>query len=597
MAIERLTLLLAITLHGAAHVAAAKARVAVEFAADATFAPPAGWTPCAENPDTAIGRFAPFDVIFALRQPGLYDALPAILDDVATPGSPSYARWWTADQVRARFAPKDTARGVTVVADFAREHGGIVRDADAAAARRSGFLAARFPRAALAERAFGVELPAFCRAADGAVVRRATASYTLPRAVADVVEFVGGLVRFPPPLRPRTPPIGRPLGREPGNFTVTPALIRRQYGVDAAAVAAAHAAGKDNIQGVVSFLSQYFSPEDYATSRAQFKLPTHPIDKVIGPNNATRPGVEASLDVQFLFGVGGDLPAWVWSTPGQQPDNPGSEPFLTWLHAVSAHEGPLPSVFSISYQDYEDTVVSPGFMDRVSAEFAKLGLRGITIVTGSGDWGVGCSPDGTSFRPDFPSSSPYIVSTGATTFCTKAALPSGCAPAGPFPAPEAGAAFSSGGFSDHFAQPKFQAAAVGAFLKQTTVPRSFFNASGRGFPDVGALGVHFDVVYKGHNADVAGTSAATPTFAAIVSLLNGARLAAGQPTMGYILPFLYSAAAKDASAFNDVTEGTNPHGACPGFACVAGWNPMTGLGSPWFPSLRRMALAAAEGGW
>ena len=133
---------------------------------------------------------------------------------------------------------------------------------------------------------------------------------------------------------------------------------------------------------------------------------------------------------------------------------------------------------------------------------------------------------------------------------------------------------------------------VDAFVAQTPVPSSFFNASGRAFPDVGALGVHFDVVYKGHNADVAGTSAATPTFGAIVSLLNGARLAAGKPPMGYILPFLYQAAAQDATAFNAVKEGTNPHGACPGFTCVAGWNPMTGLGTPWFPTLKRLALAA-----
>ena len=51
-------------------------------------------------------------------------------------------------------------------------------------------------------------------------------------------------------------------------------------------------------------------------------------------------------------------------------------------------------------------------MDRVSVELAKLGTMGITVVTGSGDWGVGCDDKTGKFRPDFPSSSPYIVSTG-----------------------------------------------------------------------------------------------------------------------------------------------------------------------------------------
>jgi hypothetical protein len=60
---------------------------------------------------------------------------------------------------------------------------------------------------------------------------------------------------------------------------------------------------------------------------------------------------------------------------------------------VTAATKPLPNVFSISYQDYEDTVAA-AFMTRVSTEFAKLGALGITIVTGSGDWGTGCAKDG-----------------------------------------------------------------------------------------------------------------------------------------------------------------------------------------------------------
>lgn len=38
---------------------------------------------------------------------------------------------------------------------------------------------------------------------------------------------------------------------------------------------------------------------------------------------------------------------------------------------------------------------------------------------------------------------------------------------------------------------------------------------------------------------LAGTSASAPTFAAMVSLLNEARLKQGKPAMGFINPFLY----------------------------------------------------------
>ena len=78
-------------------------------------------------------------------------------------------------------------------------------------------------------------------------------------------------------------------------------------------------------------------------------------------------------------------------------------------------------------------------------EFAKLGLMGATVVTGSGDWGVGCSGSG-RFRPDFPSSSPYIVSTGATTLAGDGSAADA----------EVGVTFSSGGFSDHFPMPAMQ---------------------------------------------------------------------------------------------------------------------------------------------
>ena len=164
------------------------------------------------------------------------------------------------------------------------------------------------------------------------------------------------------------------------------------------------------------------------------------------------------------------------ATHGQTYD-PGdkkydNEPFLKWLTNVAAN-ATIPDIFTISYQDYEDTL-STVFMQRVSAEAAQLAIRGTTLVTGSGDWGVGCGADGKTFRGDFPSSSPYVVSTGATTF-------DGSNPT-PAPGTEVGITFSSGGFSTTFAQPSYQSDLVKKFLKQCNVPTTLFNRLGRGFP-------------------------------------------------------------------------------------------------------------------
>jgi hypothetical protein len=86
---------------------------------------------------------------------------------------------------------------------------------------------------------------------------------------------------------------------------------------------------------------------------------------------------------------------------------------------------------------------------------------------------------------------------------------------------------------------------------------------------------------------VSGTSAACPVVAAMVSLVNTARLEAGQPTLGWLNPTLYSVhtAAASASFVNDIVEGSN-HCAAGGVVCcdegfraAPGWDPVTGLGS------------------
>ena len=42
----------------------------------------------------------------------------------------------------------------------------------------------------------------------------------------------------------------------------------------------------------------------------------------------------------------------------------------------------------------------------------------------------------------------------------------------------------------------------------------------------------------------------------------------------------------DKAAFTDVTAGNNAYGACSGFDCAPGWDPMTGLGTPNFAAAR-----------
>ena len=72
------------------------------------------------------------------------------------------------------------------------------------------------------------------------------------------------------------------------------------------------------------------------------------------------------------------------------------------------------------------------------------------------------------------------------------------------------------------------------------------------------LGHAYPVFIGGKIYGVDGTSASTPVFAAVVSLVNAQRLAAGKSTLGWLYSALYSIAKTDpAGVFNDVTDGSN----------------------------------------
>ena len=157
---------------------------------------------------------------------------------------------------------------------------------------------------------------------------------------------------------------------------------------------------------------------------------------------------------------------------------------------------------------------------------------------------------------------------------------------------EQAADFSSGGFSNIFAQPDYQKDAVATYLKTLGNTNSgLFNTKGRAFPDVSAQGVNFVVDVAGQGQGVSGTSASSPTFAAVVALLNDELLNQGKSPLGFLNPMLYSTGA---AALNDITKGSNPGCGTQGFPAAAGWDPVTGLGTPDFTKLLAVVTGSAS---
>jgi tripeptidyl-peptidase-1 len=260
------------------------------------------------------------------------------------------------------------------------------------------------------------------------------------------------------------------------------------------------------------------------------------------------------------------------------------------------------SVISTSYA-YNEADLPAAYEQRQCNEYLKLGLAGVTILFSSGDYGVAgnggecCALPGCeggelngggegAFNPSFPGTCPYITSVGATQvkhdYSVTATNPEAACET---------VIYSGGGFSNVFPLPDYQSAAVGTYYK-THAPKynsSIYNDSqtARGFPDISANGANYIIGINGELGLVYGTSASSPVFGSIITLINQERVAAGKSPVGFINPTLYA----NPGALNDITLGDNQGCGTQGFRAVKGWDPLTGLGTPNFPKLLEVFLA------
>jgi len=285
-----------------------------------------------------------------------------------------------------------------------------------------------------------------------------------------------------------------------------------------------------------------------------------------------------------------------------------------------------PSVLSSSYfisgGDDPDGLTTYGvttaLMDAISQAFEDAAhlQNGPTICIATGDRGsdnrVGnngrtpASGDGFA-HVQYPASDPWVLSVGGTTLGQY--IPAGSTtPAWvefPWNATDAtwgwwGA--SGGGVSDYFPLPSYQNLAgvpnsinpgIAAPNPHTVVPPAAFKATGRGVPDVAAnanertgfSGIAFAGVLGGQIGN--GTSASAPFWAGLIAALNSN---VGF-NIGFANPTLY---ALGSGAFNPINPlwrdpsysqlascpTDNGNNTIPGYATRAGWDAVTGLGSP-----------------
>jgi uncharacterized protein (TIGR03437 family) len=285
---------------------------------------------------------------------------------------------------------------------------------------------------------------------------------------------------------------------------------------------------------------------------------------------------------------------------------------ITYVYAPNAYaaveyaiDQNIAPVISFSFGGCEKNAASlMSLVQSTRAMAQQANAQGITWVASSGDTGVaGCENQRTDYTGVsgistlHPASFPEVTGVGGTMFVEGGgaywapgytrAIPTALSyipetvwnetPGGML-------ATSGGGASIFFAKPSWQ---VGP-----GVP----NVNARLVPDISFAAAWFHdpyiVIADGDNWDWGGTSAATPVFAGVLTILNQYLVNTGakaKPGLGNVNPRLYEMAQKNPEVFHDIITGDNvvpcktgtPD--CTtgryGYKATPGWDFATGLGS------------------
>merc|ERR1719203_615777 len=528
---------------------------------------PAGWEMAGENADTT----GHMDVLVGLRRSNV-DKMQKVFEESSTPGHEHYLEHASWQKIGDMVRPSDEAIGATI--GMLASKGAT----DISVANHGDYIKASVPMHELEALTEGT-FQTFQQKSTGRHLTRLVGGVRLPAAVAKYIETFTGLHGFPLDAKPL-------MKNATANAqVVTPSVINKAYGIDQQTV---KKRGKTNIQAIGQFQGQYVSTTDLPKFCQAYDAQADcSIGKFIGKNTASKPGIESMLDTEYITGVAEGVSTWVYSYPSVD----FCSDLLTWAGDV-AGESTHPYVVSLSYGSQKIDFCDSTTTSRLSEDVQKLGAMGVTVLIASGDDGSGgISRQGSNngkLSPSFPASIPSALAVGATFF-----------ESGLSGEEMATTQFGSGGgFSYDYDMPSYQSSSVKAYLaKNPKTGTRAYAENGRGTPDVALLGEKFEVYTSGpfgglEKVAVGGTSASTPSWGAIISLLNEECLSAsgGSKKLGFVNSLLY----QNADSFNDITQGSNAIGenAASGWKCTVGWDAATGLGTPKFTSLQSVVRKA-----
>ncbi|KAJ6586025.1 family S53 protease-like protein [Mycena capillaripes] len=509
-----------------------------------------------ESLEAAPGSFvsqgaAPATDMLTLRlalAPNNIAGLEAKMMSISTPGSSDHRQWLSADEVKSFIKPSSAT--TSAFNKFASAH-----SLNSTVISPYEDWVSITLSVAQANDLFAAQFEVYSHPSMSNTITR-TLSVSLPSELVGHVQVIHPTTAFVKPdgrmgsttghvqynKRATTPPCDTHLA----DGIMTPACLQSIYGIPATP-----ATQFNNTLLVTAYVDEFAQQADLEVFLEHLRPDMDPsesftllsLDGGIDPQNATEAGGEANLDIQYTAGIATGVPLQFLSVGGAIDGSDFAAALLDTTIFIDGLEDP-PTVVSTSYGGSEE-LFGYTMARQICYGYMALGARGISVLFASGDGGVRGNHDDISecnnntFVPTFPSSCPWVTSVGATTGF----------------GPETAVNFTGGGFSNYFPSPSYQSDAVAGFFGQLSTDfQGSFNSYGRGYPDVSVQGVHFAIVLGGNVTVESGTSASTPTFASIISLINDRLISAGKPVLGFLNPFLYYYAQ---TALTDITAGHN----------------------------------------
>jgi len=556
--------------------------------------------------------------------------LDQFLRELADPSSPNYHKYLTPKQFGQRFGMSGS--DLNKVVEWLRGEG--FTNINIANGRNEISFDGTV---AQIESTFGTDIHHYLVA--GEVHLANAAEPSVPAAIAGLVINVGGLQNFAPRPRARVQP--HVTSFVSGNHFLSPADFATIYGLTSLYSAQPAIDGSGQKIAVVGQSAVNQSDLDHFRSASQ--LPASTITTVAVPSGSTptRCGGdegESELDLEWAGGVAPKASIiFVVASLGAGDTCAGTRSINVWNALDQAIQSNVAPFVSTSY-GFCESGVGQAFATQVQGLIQQGQTQGQTVVAATGDSGAADCDTGSSatqgLQVDVPAAIPEVTAAGGTTFTgDTSGTVSGTAPnttaasdppywaasgdgtdtissalayipeAGWNDTDSSGLSAGGGGASTFFSKPTWQAGTGVPSNTMRDVPDIALNASPNhdGYlfctEDDGNGGIvasctsGFRTGAGGSFTAVGGTSAAAPTFSAILALLNQSLGNAPPTGLAPVNQRLYQLASSYPGSFHDVTSGNNKvpctSGStdCPagttsiGFIAGVGYDQVTGLGS------------------